>query len=283
MSPKILIRKSAQTLLAALPRPIHRYLLSCYFNLPKLSRGSGYQVLESLFMAQADSLSTSNAFVEKNEIFRKIINGSVEPVFLDIGANIGQTSCAYASLIPQARIHAFEPFRENFEQTMENTKSFPQIHPHHLAMSNRIGQMEVRRDHHPLSQWNSISSSYQDTLAERGKFTMECIELMTGDTFLARNGIDSITLLKIDTEGHELEVLEGFAETFARNRVHSVLIEVGFGADDIHGQFQAVNEFLTKREMILCGFYDSDFTDDASTNYSNAIYCHRLHFNAVPA
>lgn len=220
-------------------------------------------------------------FIGKNEIFRRVINGSIEPVLLDIGANIGQTSCAYASLIPQARIHAFEPFRENFEQTVENTKSFSKVHAHRLAMSNRMGQMEVRRDHHPLSQWNSISSSYQDTLAERGQFSMECIELMTGDAFLAEHGIDNVALLKVDTEGHELELLEGFGKAFEQNRVHSVLIEVGFGADGIHGHFQAVNEFLTKRGMILCEFYDTDFTADASTNYSNAIYCHRLHFNDI--
>jgi hypothetical protein len=45
MNPNILIRKSAQALLAALPGFFHRYLLSYYLSLPRPCLGSGYQVL----------------------------------------------------------------------------------------------------------------------------------------------------------------------------------------------------------------------------------------------
>jgi FkbM family methyltransferase len=226
-----------------------------------------------LYEASSGSFSSSPVFLAKNQLFRQIVAASPAPVIFDIGANIGQTASAYVPIFRNATIHAFEPFAENFEHLKENTKSFANVHAHRLAMSDRDSTLEVRRDHHPLSQWNSISSSYQDTLAERGQFTLESLQLERGDSFCERNGITEICLLKVDTEGHEMEVLEGFKAMFAKKGIQSVLVEVGFGADAVHGRFQEVNEFLVGHGMFLCGFYDTDFKDDGTTNYANAIYC----------
>jgi FkbM family methyltransferase len=277
MSLKLYVRKSVQGILPLFPASLHRYLLSCYHNVPSLTLKTGFQVLQSLFEARSDTLSSSPVFLANNKLFRSIVESTPSPVVFDIGANIGQTSSAYVAIFPGARIHAFEPFAENFAHLRETTKSFPNVHSHRIAMSNRDGTMEVRRDHHPLSQWNSISSSYQDTLAERGEFTMESLQLERGESFCDRNSISEICLLKVDTEGHEMEVLNGFEGLFKRSAIQCVLVEVGFGADSIHGSFQEVNEFLVGHEMFLCGFYDADFKDDGTTNYANAIYCHSKH------
>lgn len=284
MKTKLLFRKSVQGVLSRTPAAFHRYLLSCYHNTPKLTLQTGYQVLQSLFEARSDSRSSSPVFLAKNSLFTSMVGAISNPVIFDVGANIGQTASDYSRVFPEARIHSFEPFAENFEHLLENTRLLPNVTAHRLAMSDRNGDLEVRRDHHPLSQWNSISSAYQDTLAERGLFTMEVLELQRGDSFCEREKITSISLLKIDTEGHEMEVLEGFQELFRNGAIQCVLVEVGFGSDAIHGGFQEVNRFLLERAMFLCGFYDTDFMEDGTTNYTNAIYCHSKYLvaGAVP-
>ena len=48
---------------------------------------------------------------------------------------------------------------------------------------------------------------------------------MTGDSFCRRRGIDHIDLLKIDTEGHDLEVLRGFAQMLTSQAIDVVQFE----------------------------------------------------------
>jgi FkbM family methyltransferase len=274
MSIKSIARSFAQGILSQLPHVFHRYLLSCYHNTPQTTLHSGYQVFNGVSDLISGEVSSSINFFAKSKLVRNIFSSIQDPIIFDVGANIGQTSSAYGSTFPNAYIHAFEPFAENFEHLKQNTSGIKNLRTHHLALSNNNGHLTVRRDHHPLSQWNSISPSYQDELIARGTYTEEAITLVTGLAFCEKEGIDSLFLLKVDTEGHEIEVLYGFAEMFAKAAIKLVLIEVGFGTDVIHGSFQEVNEFLIKHGMILCGLCDTDYLADGGVNYTNAFYCH---------
>lgn len=273
MNTKLAIRKVSEGALSLLPSFFHRYFLSCYQNVPQITLNSGYQVLKSLNDAQSDDSSSSANFLANSRLVRDLFKATSNAVIFDVGANIGQTSSAFGSIFPEASLHAFEPFSENFEHLKQNTKGIINLRAHHLALSDRDGQVTVRRDHHPLSQWNSISSIYQDELAAKGSFTEEVIRMATGKSFCISEQIDSIFLLKVDTEGHELEVLMGFKDLFNKGTIKLVLIEVGFGADTAHGSFQKVNEFLNQYDMILCSFCDTDYLADGGVNYTNAFYC----------
>jgi hypothetical protein len=48
---------------------------------------------------------------------------------------------------------------------------------------------------------------------------------VTVDQFCAERGVDRLDLLKIDTEGHELEVLEGASQTLQARGVRFVFLE----------------------------------------------------------
>jgi len=278
---KLLIRNATQGLLSSLPPSFHRYLLSCYQNVPGATLPSGYNVLRDLTEGQSADEATNVNYLEKNAMVRKMFAAASEPVIFDVGANIGQTSSGFAPLFPGAKLHAFEPFAENFEHLKANTKDVRNLKTHHLALSNHDGSLTVRRDNHPLSQWNSISPTYQEELAAQGSFTEEVITLASGKTFCTTEGINEIFLLKIDTEGHEMEVLDGFGDMFANNRIQMVLIEVGFGMDEGHGNFQEINAFLVKHGLVLCTFCDTAYQKDTGVNYSNALYIHSRHFGGV--
>lgn len=272
MNPKIVARNLVQGILERVPKQFHRYLLSCYQQRPGTFLGTGYEVLCNLKDQSAESQESSLYYLKNFQPIQSICNEISSCVILDVGANIGQTALAYEKIFYGASIHSFEPFKENFEHLAINTKAFPNITPHHIALSDRSGRLELKRDQHPLSQWNSISMAYQDHLESVGNFQVETIEMTTGDEFCEKQNLQNIALLKIDTEGHELDVLKGFAGIISQGQILSILVELGFFEDSTHGSFQSVNQFMLDHGMVLCGFHDPDYHPDGRTNFVNAFY-----------
>lgn len=259
----------------------HRYLLSCYQQKPQCLFGTGYDVLLNLKDGSEESLASSIHYLRSNSVALKMCTGIPNCTIFDIGANIGQTAVAYSEIFPSAQIHSFEPFKENFDHLLENTKGNPRIQSHHMAMSDRNAQIEVKRDCHPLSQWNSIDTRRQETLVTSGSFRTEVINLTTGDWFCQQAGIEDICLLKIDTEGHELEVLLGLRDMISGGRVHFILVEAGFSGDSSHGDFQAINRFMLEHGMLLGGIHDPDYCSDGRANFVNAFYFRAVHISEL--
>jgi FkbM family methyltransferase len=55
----------------------------------------------------------------------------------------------------------------------------------------------------------------------------ERIQIDTGDNYCSRNGLTDIDFLKIDVEGHELEVLKGMAKILRLGRIGVIQFEYG--------------------------------------------------------
>lgn len=138
-------------------------------------------------------------------------------VAVDAGANEGWYSLGLARLFD--RVLAFEPN----EALLSDLRSARHrgIEIHSLALSNRAGVAEhfvpVRRGL-ALTGWGSLDRNH---LADRESERRSVVELRTLDSF----GIEHLDFLKIDVEGHEVELLEGARETIARCQP-TVLIEV---------------------------------------------------------
>jgi FkbM family methyltransferase len=129
-------------------------------------------------------------------------------LIFDVGANIGQMSVSYATAYPEAAIHAFEPSPEAYQKLVENTAGFPNVVTHPFA----LGRAEAV---HGFAQ--SSASTMNHLLAPTaapGEGTIK-VQVRTGaDTFrdLAAARID---YLKIDTEGHDYDVLLGMVPVLA--------------------------------------------------------------------
>ena len=211
--------------------------------------------------------------LSENKVFRYYLGqeAKVGMVF-DIGANIGQSALELSKSFQEATIHSFEPFHENFKKLEQNTRGVSSIHPHRLALTDRNGSMEVLVDNVENSEWNSITSERQKTLAQSSSSLQEKVELMTGDSFCNSNLIDRIDILKVDTEGHDFEVVKGFDKLFEKEGIRSVLVEVGFLQDLTHGNFQLINEYLTSQGMKLAGFYETCYFESGKCEFTNALY-----------
>lgn len=124
-------------------------------------------------------------------------------VILDIGANIGEISLRFAQIYPQAVIHSFEPFPDTFNSLKRNVSlnSFSNIELHPLGLGAEPGKVffEERTIGNP--GMNRVTSDPEKSSRE--------VLITTLDSFAENLGDHPVSLIKIDVEGYELEVLKG--------------------------------------------------------------------------
>jgi len=127
-----------------------------------------------------------------------------------------------------------------------------------LALGDREARMTLSVFSHP--NLNSLLPlSEADCNPFRGEVVlgMEEVQLATLDTFCCNRNIERIHLLKVDTQGFDLHVLEGSADLLEKRRVAFLLVEVNF-ATIYSGQATpgSLVDFLCSRGYFPFQFYN---------------------------
>lgn len=148
-------------------------------------------------------------------------------VIFDIGANKGQfLKIAIDNTRNYERIiYSFEPSKRTFEILHENTHGIENVHLNNFAFGKECGSFPLYYDSYG-SGLASLTKRDLDFLSIEMKLVEE-ISVSTVDTFCADQKINRINLLKIDVEGHELDVLNGSLEKFKNKQIDMVLFEFG--------------------------------------------------------
>lgn len=171
-----------------------------------------------------------------NLFWREVYRGPVEPdqgVVLDVGANIGLAAAWYDRNYPGRPIHCFEPLAENARMARLNC---PAATVNNIAVGAEPGTVELSLDRDAVM---ASTVEWEHAVARR---TLDVIAL---DDYVRMRRIDRVAVLKIDTEGMELDVLDGAVttlsitgvvamETHGRDRHEGTLqrlIDAGFGID----------------------------------------------------
>ncbi|MBB4634964.1 FkbM family methyltransferase [Longimicrobium terrae] len=160
-------------------------------------------------------------FVTWNAVEYSAFRAAARPggVALDVGANAG----AYALLMgqwmrPGGRVFAFEPSPAAFDGLSRHVALnglSDVVTPVRAAASDQGGTAAlIGAGHHGTSR-----------LAAAGERGTETVDTVTIDSFCATQRI-SPTLIKIDVEGFELEVLRGARETIARMDPLELFVEM---------------------------------------------------------
>jgi len=139
--------------------------------------------------------------------------------FLDIGSNIGLYSLLVARHVPDlGQIHAFEADAANFHQLCGNiflNGFWDKIKAHRLGLSDHVGEATFLK--------NLGSSTGTSRIAETApastrthRYESVTISITTLDQIFPDFSGKRL-MLKIDVEGHELQVLEGARALLANN------------------------------------------------------------------
>lgn len=154
---------------------------------------------------------------------RRIVSdlGEIVTVF-DVGANVGMTALRMVGEYPNASVFSFEPVKSTFNQLVDNTKDNKKIKCLRLGLGNKVGRVACAL--HADNRNNSLIQNLNDKL-HSNPIGDEVIDLETLDTVTERLGISSIDLLKIDTEGGDLAVLQGASGLLARQSIRFIYFE----------------------------------------------------------
>ncbi len=149
------------------------------------------------------------------EIIKKLINPN-DTVF-DIGANIGEFSFFLSTLISNGLIFAFEPQNKPFKLLRSLSKNIKTVVPNNFGFSNKSGRAtlfipiingSVSRAEASMDPLFNDFSGYEKIF--KSSYSLEeSIQLTTLDEFCEKNISDRVDFIKIDVEGHELEILHG--------------------------------------------------------------------------
>jgi len=144
-------------------------------------------------------------------------------VIIDGGANIGRYSLEVDKQCSNVSVYSFEPVESTFRILENNTKDNGQITPVMKGLYSGNTKKEIN-----IFPGISHSSIYDLKAVPFEKVDSETIELVSGDQFMAENGIDSVDLLKLDVEGAEYRALEGFKNAFHNKKIKMVQFEYGY-------------------------------------------------------
>jgi FkbM family methyltransferase len=146
--------------------------------------------------------------------------------FFDVGANVGQTTRQVLRRFPSARVYAFEPHPTSFRALAAITDK--RLSAHQIALGERSGKTKLYQygESGDGSLINSLVSDarFPTQFGHRPKQELE-VACSTVDDFCLEHGIDSIDVLKLDTEGADLSVMKGAVRKLSSGRVGYVYAE----------------------------------------------------------
>lgn len=152
-------------------------------------------------------------FFLRDSVERLQKKGLSKIVFLDVGSNVGNHSLYMSNLVNM--VYAFEPFARVREQfisniSMNNIKNII-VFPFGLSNTNAILPFYAGPD------TNLGAASFVSTHSEYNKLIGE-FETKCGDEVIQQEKISPITLIKIDVEGFEKNVIQGSKNSIFRDR-----------------------------------------------------------------
>jgi FkbM family methyltransferase len=177
-------------------------------------------------------------------------NYSTQSGIIDIGANIGNHSLFFSEFLEYDTIHSFEPHPHNFELLKKNMDG-KRAKLYQTALSEKKGEMVL---YNSDSSNNGGFSLHQQPTSF---IVYDKIDVTTLDSYKLKN----ISMIKIDVEGHEEEMLKGAVNTIKKNHPIIFIENLGYGwpelfkVDRLNSFFDEMG-YIKKEENIVGSLMD---------------------------
>ena len=132
-------------------------------------------------------------------------------IVFDVGANIGVYSIRQAK--QGAIVYAFEPNPDAFSRLKQN---IPLNSLENVTLTPKAVHCDSSKVTFFMNPRSTVAGKVAGAEEQLNKLHCVDIEAVSLDEFAKTIKCPSISILKIDTEGHELEVLEGATATLAK-------------------------------------------------------------------
>lgn len=184
---------------------LNRFLFQCALN------GMGFFICESGENGESFFLS-------------KFLREKTSNVVFDVGANVGKYSAEVFKISPNSTVYAFEPHPETFKKLSAAIHS-ARFYPQNIAVGKEPGKLPLYD--YQDGDGSSHASLFQTVIEDfRGqKSVCHQVAVITLSDFLKENNILSVDLLKIDTEGNEMSVIQGALDFLRYGTIRAIQFE----------------------------------------------------------
>ena len=126
-----------------------------------------------------------------------------EGLMLDIGANMGSHCVQFKHHFPELEIYAFEPYLENYQLLLQNTKRYDDVKCFNVGVGSRTSIVHFNDGHKNNS---GVVRVVRDSNNSN-------IVLALDNLILPK-----VSFIKIDVEGHELACMQGMTNLLKRDK-----------------------------------------------------------------
>lgn len=163
-------------------------------------------------------------------------------IVFDVGANIGQWSTIALNIQADLELHCFEPNQSAFYSLSKNLIT---NYPHSYHILNQIGldSQLGEKTLFVLFECSELNSLWQRNGLTTSK--EEKVQVDTLDHYCSSHEIQHIDFLKIDVEGHELEVLKGAKNLLEAEKINLIQFEYNITHIDSRIFLKDIFDFFT--------------------------------------
>jgi FkbM family methyltransferase len=201
----------------------------------------------------------------EERILQKLATGKPSTIF-DVGANTGDYALLANQLCPDAIIHTFEPLPSTFDILSKRLANVPRVRLNNFGLGS--SEQTVKLYHHGGGDVTASAFPLGPETQSANPVQSASVRMVRGDDYVNSAAVSKVDFLKIDVEGMEYEVIQGFGKFLAGN-VECVQFE--------YGVFNIISHYLLRDICRLLGgegftigkvyprfveFFDYDFTKE---------------------
>jgi FkbM family methyltransferase len=176
---------------------------------------------------------------------RHLIDGLLQhaqkgDVFWDVGANFGLYSiCAARKVGNEGHIYSFDPIPWCCERIKQNAEinQIKNIKVLDVALSDQSARFTIQDGSSPVT-----GTCRLEPQTDQGNESLPQVQAMSGAEVLASGRAQQPNVIKIDVEGHEIQVLKGLTEILASPNCRALLVEIHFTLLERMGIADPVNQ-----------------------------------------
>jgi FkbM family methyltransferase len=206
--------------------------------------------------------------------FRHVYKDKEVKIVFDVGAHEGKITQRMNDAFEGASIYAFEPFPGSYKKLLEKEHLSNRIKSFQSALSSCKGSSTLFvnsfSETNSLLPSNHLNSAIDQLTSNINEIS---IETLTLDDFCLQHNIDHIDLLKLDTQGSELKVLEGGEKLLRSQSIKAIYCEVEFM--EIYQQqplFDEIFRYLKGFDYYLYNFYNLNSIETGQLAWADALF-----------
>lgn len=168
-------------------------------------------------------LNMGSENMESMWILQRYLNDKRNPVIIDVGANIGAFSVQVADIIAplNGTVYAFEPQRQIYQMLCGNLalNSIDNVYAEKVAVGCSNKAITVPKiDYYKPASFGSVglTGEFDDVGQDLDFGNGELVDQIILDQYF--ESIDNISVIKVDVEGMELDVVNGAINTINKHR-----------------------------------------------------------------